>query len=157
MIDVKKDYSEHGNIFSRLHRMLEPYRYLTDIDASQGAITLGAVTVNVKDDSEDSIYHEYRIDRKTCAAETKAIFDYKYTKSERLQREMAHVNIGSSLWYQNDIAEQLQAKFFVVVADNGDLPLTFYRIVDNSCTKVGQLNTSEPEFVKEFWRSKLGL
>lgn len=150
----KTDYAGTGNVFSRVHRLLEDGRYCCDLDAYDGEIKQGNRILPARIESENEVYSEYQL-RPTF--KTNVIYDFKYKQSDRLQRELSNIQYGTSVWYQKQLADVLGAKFFVVIADNGRLPLTFYDVRGNKAVLTGVLNTDTPELVQEFWKCKLGL
>lgn len=146
-----------GNIFAEVHRQLGAYRAMTDLDFLAGEVRSGFLRVGVADDGEDSVYSEYLTDFDKAEARTTAIFDYKHTMSDYIHRSLWPIRTGTALWYYSQMAKQLHARAFVVVAANGDLPLSFFEITEGRTEYKGDLLTDQPSDVKAFWRDTLNL
>lgn len=146
-----------ANIFSHIHRQLEAHRPLTDLDFLSGEIISGFLRVSVCDDGEDRRYCEYRTDFETAQARTIAIFDYKHSMTDYVRHSLEPIRTGTSLWFYAQIAKQLGARAFVVVATDGELPLAFYELTAGKAVYIGDLVSDQQDSVKAFWRNVLKL
>lgn len=146
-----------GNIFAEIHRELGAYRPLTDIDFISGEICSGFLRVGVCDDGENRHYAEYQTDFGAAEARTTAIFDFKFSLTDYVRHSLQPIRTGTSLWFYSQIAKQLEARAFVVIATDGNLPLQFYEITSGQAVYIGDLITDQPDSVKAFWRDTLKL
>ncbi len=149
----------HGeeNVFAKVHRQLGSCRSMTDIDFLVGEVKSGFLRVGVCDNGEDSIYAEYMTDFYIAEAQTTALFDFKHTMSDYIRRSLWPIHTGTALWYYAQMAKQLGAKAFVVIASDGRLPLSFYEITSGQTVYKGDLFTDQTTDVKAFWRDNLRL
>ena len=130
---------------------------MTDLDFLAGEVRSGFLRVGVSDDGEDRRYCEYETDFTTAEARTTAVFDFKYAMTEYVNRSLWPIRTGTALWYYAEMARQLHARAFVVVATDGNLPLSFYEITSGRTIYVGDLTTDHPTAVKAFWDYTLKL
>lgn len=149
----------HGdaNIFSDIHRQLGAHRPLTDLDFISGEVISGFLRVGVCDDGEDRIYSEYAVNFEQAQARTTALFDFKHSLTEYIRYSLQTIKTGTALWYYAQMAKQLGARAFVVVASDGGLPLRFFEITTGEAVYKGELITDQPEGVKAFWADVLKL
>ena len=154
---TKQRVHGEGNIFADIHRELGAYRAMTDIDFLAGEVCSGFLRVGVSDDGEDRRYFEYVADFGTAEARTTAIFDFKYAMTEYIRHSLQPIRTGTALWYYSQLAAQLRARAFVVIATDGNLPLSFYEITSGQAVYIGDLYTDDPAGVKSFWRDTLKL
>lgn len=154
---MKPRVYEGGNIFAELHRQLGSHRPLTDIDFLTGEVCSGFLRIGICDVGEDRRYAEYQTDFGTVEARTTALFDFKYTMTDYIRHSLQPIRTGTALWYYSQLARQLSARAFVVIATDGDLPLAFYEITSGQADYIGDLCTDRAEDVKAFWKYKLQL
>ena len=149
----------HGeeNIFAKVHRQLGSYRSMTDIDFLVGEVKSGFLRVGVCDNGEDSIYAEYSTDFYIAEAQTTALFDFKYTMSDYIHRSLWPIRTGTAIWFYAQMAQRLGARAFVVIASDGELPLSFYEITSGQTVYKGDLSTDQIADIKAFWRDNLNL
>lgn len=139
-------YFREGNIFSRIHRELEGWRCCTDFDYME-------FNGGVCQDSGDQVYSEYEPE----AGTVKAIFEYKSKASEAVMDNIRSMRPGTSLWFQAKLSETLGCRFFIVLANDGELPLVFLEVRHGTAYLKGELKSDDQESVRRFWRNDLNL
>lgn len=147
-----------GNVFSQLHRQLQSYRYMSDIDDM--SLYVGGFPAIAN--TENEMFCEYQIDKNGLPSlSVSAIFDFKYSETEAMRKAISVINPGSSIWMQIQLASKLNCKFFVVFADHGEMPLTFYQLypVRRICGVYYEIPRDDlgRQRLAEFWEKRLGL
>lgn len=153
---IKRDYTGKGNSFSRAHRKLESWRLMSDLDYLEGSIDLGPCSFRVCGDTENKLYAEYSISRPQGIPQARvtALFDFKGNSGNSARYAQS---VGSSTWFQRDLARQLGARFFLVEGTEGEFPLRFTELTSSGALELGVLSSEEPAALRDFWRSVLRL
>ena len=138
-------YYRQGNTFSKIHRKLEGWRYCTDFDYIE-------FEGGVCQDSGDQVYAEYDL-----SPIIKAVFEYKSRSTPAVIDNIRSMRQGTSMWFQAKLCEQLGARFFIVIADNDELPLLFLEVKDGKVYRRGELESDDPATIKRFWSDVLKL
>lgn len=152
----KPRFDGGGSEFGNMHRELPKNVGMFDIDRMKGK-----ATIELEITRQNVAFIEYRTlwDDDENEIEWKALFEVKYN-SGRTVDDALRVRKGTATWGQMMLAQDLGARYFIVVATRGLQPFTFYEInKDGAPECVGILDyTSDNKRsrVEEFWRS-LGL
>jgi len=144
-----------GPIFGLHHRENLPIQCgMTDIDNL--FMSLGK-DVSIHMNGEESVYVEYRASLNPPDADFVALFDLKHHSTKNLKKYIRGQKTGTWIFAQKLLCQKLGARFFIVVATNGDQPFMFIEIADNidgnkNYRHVGTLSYEESNS-KEAWHS----
>lgn len=138
--------------FAEIHRHLHQSYTMFDIDYQQVNNTIY--------ETENSLYNEYSTDFFDGDVDFKAMFDVKYKMTDSLKATLNDIKKGTALYAQIIMSRKLEQRFFVVVENKGNFPLTFLE-VDTKTFKYKSCNilkeTNSVKDIQNFWKNKLKL
>lgn len=155
--EVKPRFDNGGSEFGLIHRKLPPNCCMFDIDKMSAS-----AIVNLEMTKQDIGFIEYRTNFDTAEVTWKALFEIKY-KSSQFVYDAISCKIGTSTFAQLKLCERIGARYFIVVANEGKPPFTFFEIFSDGSNKiVGVLEYDNKELdgkdkIREFWKNKLRL
>ena len=145
---VKPRFDGKGTEFGKVHRLLPKNCCMFDIDKMKGK---AEIDLEIK--KQNIAFIEYETDFKNADISIKALFELKYKMSDMVKKAM-EVKIGTSTFAQIKLSEKLNARFFIVIANNGLNPFEFYEYKNNNFEKVGILKYNEnnkAEKINKLW------
>lgn len=154
---VKPRFDQKGSEFGLLHRKLPLKCGMFDIDRMSAKATL-----NLELREQDVGFFEYRTNFNSGDIEWKALFEIKYRDSESVQKAIS-CPMGTATWAQLKLCELINAKYYIVIANNGKQPFTFYEYdYDGSYRIAGVLDYFDREIdgseaINSFWKHTLKL
>ena len=152
---VKPHVHQSGleSAFSKVHRKLGRTLSLADLDFVQGQLQSGFMDLHFHHDGADKAFYEYQLrnDKPTFTA----FYDIKHTASDYIKRELKNVRVGTSIWCMSELAAKVGARAFVVVENEGELPIHFMEISNGKAVFRGTLSEDTPDSIISFWRDKL--
>ena len=155
--EVKPRYDHKGSEFGAIHRQLPIKCGMFDIDRMSAT-----AVINLELKHQDVGFLEYRTDFDNSNITWKALFEIKYKDSQFVQKAI-ECNIGTATWAQMKMCERLGCRYFIVVANYGKQPFTFYEILDSQKYRLtGELDyidryTDGKENIIYFWHDVLKL
>jgi len=157
-----KTYFGVRNEFSEMHYDLPNNYGMFDIDVFQGKW----MDINIESGKDNATYIEYRClkydknDNRFDVNRFKpiAFFELKFKKTDSVIKQL-ELPTGSSVWAAFMFSRMTDARFFVVVATNGNKPFHFLEYDDNGKKKyIGALNyetNKRSTAINCFWRDTL--
>ena len=164
---MNKTYHQKRNDFSEAHYKLPRSYGMFDIDTLKGEwlqLEDNEATKNeatyveyrcLKFDKDDNRFNEDRIN-------WIAIFEYKH-KGNGILKEKMNMNPGEPLWAVFMLAKKIKARFFLVVATEGNSPFHFieYDISTNKRMGCKTLNfdyeMDSEKTILDFWNKELNI
>jgi len=149
-------YDDGGSEFGDVHRELPKQFGMFDIDRMSAT-----ATVNLELTKQDVAFIEYRTlwNDESNSVQWRALFEVKHRDGPMTQKALA-LRKGTATWAQLKMAEALGARYFIVVATEGNQPFTFYEADDSGCMRaIGVLTYSldgKASAINEFWK-EIGL
>jgi hypothetical protein len=151
---VKQRFDGKGSEFGNVHRLLPPRCGMFDIDKMKAK-----AVVDLEVTKQDIGFIEYRTLWNKSDIKWMALFEIKYMDSDTVKKLM-ECKLGTATWAQMKLCQQLNMRYFIVIATEGCQPFDFYEVFDTgNYEHVGTLdygNEDKKGKINEFW-TKIGL
>ena len=155
-IGNKPRYDGGGTEFGLIHRELPRGCGMFDLDrvSARAEMHLELRAANVG-------FIEYRTDFNTATYTYPALFEVKHKHSATVEKCLS-MTPGQATAAQHYMSKLLGARFFLVVATNGQQPFTFYELTTGKPHKIGVLNYFDRDVdgkdaINTFWKDVLKL
>ena len=152
----KPRYDGGGSEFGLIHRELPKHCGMFDFDRMSAK-----AFIDLELTKSDVGFMEYRTNFNKSDVDFVALFEIKHKSSVYVER-ILECKVGTAVFAQMKLCEKLGARYFIVIANNGNQPFTFYELTNGFCSKVGVLDFIDRHFdgkdaINNFWKNVLKL
>ena len=148
---VKPRFDGKGSEFGNVHRLLPKYCGLFDIDKMKAK-----AIVDLEVTKQDIGFIEYRTLWDKSDIKWMALFEIKHMDTDTV-RKLMECKLGTATWAQMKLCQQLNMRYFIVIATEGHRPFEFYEVFNTGDYKhIGTLdynNENKAGKINEFWNS----